>query len=77
MIGGENQFSTISGDTWICDGGKQWSVVPGGKVGPAARRGAAMAYCELTDAYVLFGGVDSSGHLLGDTSVYWTPNIRY
>jgi hypothetical protein len=36
-----------------------------------------MAYCELTDAYVLFGGVDSSGHLLGDTSVYWTPNIRY
>ena len=32
-----------------------------------------MAYCELTDTYVLFGGVDSSAHLLGDT---WVTGLR-
>jgi Galactose oxidase, central domain len=77
LFGGENQFSTISGDTWVGDGGKNWSAVPGSESGPAARRNAAMAYCELSDTYVLFGGADTGNHVLGDTWVYWAPNIRH
>jgi hypothetical protein len=77
MFGGQNRFSGMSGSTWTCDGGENWFAAEESDAGPVARRYAAMAYCELTDTYVLFGGVERSGHPLGDTWVYSTPNIRW
>jgi hypothetical protein len=57
-------FSSLQSDTWVLTDGR-WSQAPG--EGPSTRGGPAFGYDQARDVFVLFGGFDANGDLLGDT----------
>jgi hypothetical protein len=71
MFGGRNNWQMLN-DTWVYTVGTGWSQVsPVGGVQPSTRAGAAFCYYGTGGYYLLQGGNDSSGNVLGDT---WSFN---
>ena len=57
-------FASLQDDTWRLTG-DGWEQLQG--AGPATRGSPAMGYDEGRGTFVLYGGFDASGNLLGDT----------
>ncbi len=66
LFGGFGNGGPLLGDTWLWDGTAWTQATPNAMSLPPARGNSAMALDPLGHI-VLFGGTDSSGHLLGDT----------
>lgn len=67
LFGGATRTSTfgsLRNDTWLLTNGA-WSQVEGD--GPSTRGSPAMGYDAGRDVFVLYGGFDAGGALLGDT----------
>lgn len=71
LFGGQNGSGVVLNDTWTWDGNNWTQVFP--PISPRARRfdQPGMTYDPMTKSIVLFGGVDSSNNVFGDT---WTWN---
>jgi hypothetical protein len=61
---GPSTFTSLHSDTWYLTNGT-WTELSGD--GPSTRGSPAMAYDPQRDAFVLYGGFDADGGLLGDT----------
>ena len=69
LLGGASCPSLLN-DTWAYDFNSNTWANLNPPSGPAARQGHAMAYDAGVARVVLFGGMDCSGHLMGDTWAY-------
>ncbi len=57
------------GDTWLWNG-TSWSLAGADGTGPPARASAAMAWDNISNNIVLFGGKDGSNNTLSDTWIF-------
>ncbi len=75
LFGGEGSAGAM-GDAWRFSGGAWSPLVAVGDVTPPPRSGAAGVYDSVDGLVLLFGGLDASGTVLGDTWNYaggtWT-----
>lgn len=70
LFGGWDGENTL-GDTWEWDyHNLTWTLLDDIGQSPPPRKGHAMAYCELLDRLILFGGRDQDGNLLDDTWMF-------
>ena len=57
------------GDTWLWNG-TSWSLIGADGTGPPARSSAAVAWDNISNNVVLFGGKDGSNNTLSDTWIF-------
>lgn len=73
LFGGNDACSSIFSDTWVYDATWQEANASG----PSARWGYAMAFDELRDEFVLFGGYITPTFLAGDPREYSAETWSY